>query len=230
MRLFTIVIGVLFLAACGDNIKLPVPVDAAQTTPIADGAPADGPADATPVDSAPVDAAPVDAPLPDAPNPVCGDGVIDPVEECDDGNVIPNDGCDPDCTRTVDTDGDRITDWNERSIGLDPDDQDTDDDGIPDGLEPRFYQDHDGDGLINALDFDSDNDGISDGVENVVDGPGPGTDTSVFIPDADPDTLTSMLHADTDGGGVDDGVEDANRNGRWDVGETNPLDFTDDAP
>lgn len=29
---------------------------------------------------------------------VCGDGVVDFFEECDDGNNIPNDGCEPDCT------------------------------------------------------------------------------------------------------------------------------------
>lgn len=30
--------------------------------------------------------------------PVCGDGIIDPGEACDDGNVTPNDGCSLDCT------------------------------------------------------------------------------------------------------------------------------------
>ena len=29
---------------------------------------------------------------------VCGDGQIDPPEQCDDGNTIPNDGCSPTCT------------------------------------------------------------------------------------------------------------------------------------
>ncbi|MCB9701782.1 MAG: choice-of-anchor L domain-containing protein [Myxococcales bacterium] len=31
---------------------------------------------------------------------MCGDLVIDPGEECDDGNDIPGDGCEPDCTLT----------------------------------------------------------------------------------------------------------------------------------
>ena len=33
--------------------------------------------------------------------PVCGNGVPDPGEECDDGNTTPGDGCEPDCTRTI---------------------------------------------------------------------------------------------------------------------------------
>lgn len=35
----------------------------------------------------------------------CGDGVVDPGEECDDGNVIDDDGCDRDCTRSSCGDG-----------------------------------------------------------------------------------------------------------------------------
>ena len=30
----------------------------------------------------------------------CGNNTVDPGEECDDGNQIPNDGCEPDCTET----------------------------------------------------------------------------------------------------------------------------------
>ena len=29
--------------------------------------------------------------------PTCGDGVIKPGEECDDGNVLAEDGCSPEC-------------------------------------------------------------------------------------------------------------------------------------
>lgn len=35
--------------------------------------------------------------------PECGDGVQEPPEECDDGNLDPGDGCEPDCTVSVDT-------------------------------------------------------------------------------------------------------------------------------
>lgn len=35
----------------------------------------------------------------DQPRMICGDGYLDPGEECDDGNFLPNDGCSPDCRR-----------------------------------------------------------------------------------------------------------------------------------
>lgn len=38
-----------------------------------------------------------------APQPVCGDGILEGVEECDDGNDIDGDGCDTDCTLNLDT-------------------------------------------------------------------------------------------------------------------------------
>jgi uncharacterized delta-60 repeat protein len=38
-----------------------------------------------------------------APQPVCGDGIPEGIEECDDGNAIEGDGCDPDCTQNLDT-------------------------------------------------------------------------------------------------------------------------------
>ncbi|MEE8557925.1 MAG: hypothetical protein V3T14_08575 [Myxococcota bacterium] len=42
---------------------------------------------------------------------VCGNGKLEVGEDCDDGNLDPGDGCEPDCTATpVDTDGDGIPD------------------------------------------------------------------------------------------------------------------------
>lgn len=38
-------------------------------------------------------------------DPVCGDGVITAPEQCDDGNQAPGDGCEADCTFTVECDG-----------------------------------------------------------------------------------------------------------------------------
>jgi cysteine-rich repeat protein len=35
----------------------------------------------------------------------CGNGALDPGEACDDGNATRNDGCEPDCTRTCERDG-----------------------------------------------------------------------------------------------------------------------------
>lgn len=37
------------------------------------------------------------------PDPECGNGVVEDPEQCDDGNLDPGDGCDADCTETVDT-------------------------------------------------------------------------------------------------------------------------------
>jgi hypothetical protein len=71
----------------------------------------------------------------------------------------------------TDTDGDSLTDAEERTIyGTDPTRADADGDGINDGDEVAFWgaawnADADGDGLINLLDPDSDNDGVLDGVE-----------------------------------------------------------------
>ncbi len=30
--------------------------------------------------------------------PICGNGIKEPTEECDDGNILNNDGCDNTCT------------------------------------------------------------------------------------------------------------------------------------
>src|SRR5512134_3778031 len=98
-----LVLGLLALA-CGSEGDRKAPrdpqpdaapdvIDAAKPQPDA------GP-DATDPDAAPV--AP-DAPdVPDAPDadagPFCGNQVVEGDEECDDGNDVPGDGCEPDCT------------------------------------------------------------------------------------------------------------------------------------
>lgn len=56
--------------------------------------------DAADADAAPPDAG-VDAQADVAPAPYCGDGHVDPGEECDDGNANRFDGCLPDCTRVT---------------------------------------------------------------------------------------------------------------------------------
>lgn len=40
-------------------------------------------------------------PEPPAPEPVCGDGVVDAYEECDDGNAVDDDACNNDCVPTA---------------------------------------------------------------------------------------------------------------------------------
>ncbi|WP_338280958.1 adventurous gliding motility protein AgmC [Corallococcus caeni] len=124
-----------------------------------------------------------------------------------------------------DADGDGIDNATELEKGTDPFDSDTDDDGVPDGIDG--LTDTDGDGIIDALDPDSDNDGILDGTELgvTVETAPPGTDTSSpnFKPDADPTTKTDPKKADTDGDGLKDGEEDANHDGRRDATETDPT-------
>jgi hypothetical protein len=136
----------------------------------------------------------------------------------------------------TDQDADALSDDAERFRGTDPNDVDTDDDGVPDGQEgcsdlgdcqdPAWSADSDGDGLINALDPDSDNDGLYDGTELGLGCAGQGTDAAKgrCVPDADEGkTKTDPLNADTDGGGASDGSEDHNLNGLIDSGETYPT-------
>ncbi len=71
--------------------------------------------------------------------------------------------------KTGDSDVDSLWDYEETVIyGTDPEDSDTDDDGIPDAEEVNYWgnewnADYDSDGKINLLDSDSDNDNTKDG-------------------------------------------------------------------
>jgi MYXO-CTERM domain-containing protein len=153
-----------------------------------------------------------------------------PVLEVCDNNL------DDDCEGTVnngcnDTDGDGVQDGLEEHLGMDPNDADSDDDGVLDGEEPSFDQDTDGDGLVNAFDPDSDDDGLFDGTEL-----GLGCDkaaTNAQLGHCKPDgdggaTKTDPLNADTDGGGKTDGSEDPNLNGISDGNEGNATSSADD--
>jgi MYXO-CTERM domain-containing protein len=159
------------------------------------------------------------------------DGAEDPNHDgrVDAGELDPNNGAD-DLTPPLDTDGDGLTDAEEGFAGIDPNDADTDDDGVQDGAEVHWNQDSEGDGLLNAADPDSDNDALYDGTESGVATAGPDTDTNAahFIVDADPATRTDPLDPDTDDGTVRDGAEDGNHDGRVDAGETDPNDPADD--
>ncbi|WP_428262479.1 OmpA family protein [Haliangium sp.] len=153
------------------------------------------------------------------PNGRIDPGEIDPLDPADDGTPL-------------DPDEDGLSNAEEMAAGTDPNDADSDDDGVIDGDEPDWNRDTDGDGDIDALDPDSDNDMIFDGTEIGVTEPHPDTDTGAgnFVPDEDPSTTTDPLEADTDMGGVNDGVEDSNHNGRIDAGETDPNNPADDNP
>ena len=134
-----------------------------------------------------------------------------------------------DCTgggSCEDSDGDGISDPGEGAVGSDPQDADSDDDGVPDGSELAPNLDSDGDGAINALDPDSDNDGLFDGTELGLDCEGAGVDSARrrCRPDGDEGaTTTNPVERDSDGGGVSDGSEDFDLDGVVDSGETDPT-------
>ncbi|WP_437600032.1 DUF3344 domain-containing protein [Sorangium sp. So ce590] len=205
-----------------DGTELGLPCDNPATNAAAGHCRADADEGATKTN--PLDADTDDGGVPDGQEDFNLNGAID------EGETDPNDGADD--VPPTDTDGDGLSDDLEEHLGTDPNDADSDDDGVLDGEEPNFSDDHDGDGLINALDPDSDGDGLFDGTELGRDCANAATDAAAetCIPDADPTTTTNPLDADTDDGGVPDGVEDANHNGAVDEGETDPNDGSDDQP
>ncbi|WP_233612040.1 Ig-like domain-containing protein [Corallococcus sp. AB045] len=154
---------------------------------------------------------------------------------------------------TVDTDNDGLTDAEEVLAGTDPNNPDTDGDGIPDGIEVKVggtdpldddsdddgildgNEDKDHDGVVDADETDpnnpdTDGDGLTDGVELGLTQPqGDDTDSTRFVADKDPSTKTNPLDDDTDDDGLTDGNEDANHDGLKDPTETDPNDIdTDD--
>ncbi len=151
-----------------------------------------------------------------------------------------------------DTDGDGLTDETEARMCTDPNNPDTDADGLPDGIEDEnkngrvdrdingafletdpCVKDTDGDGIIDGVE-DSDHDGkvLKDGAAfletdpRIVDTDGDGLADG--IEDAnkngvyDKPAETDPRVVDTDGDGISDGIEDVNRNGVIDAGETDP--------
>ncbi|NOJ92667.1 OmpA family protein [Corallococcus coralloides] len=147
---------------------------------------------------------------------------------------------------TVDTDNDGLTDEEEIAQGTDPNNPDTDGDGIPDGIEVKVggtdpldddsdddgildgNEDKDHDGVVDADETDpknpdTDGDGLTDGVELGLTVPeGDDTDPSKFVADKDTSTKTNPLDDDSDDDGLTDGNEDANHDGKVDPTETDP--------
>ncbi|MEM3493594.1 MAG: hypothetical protein QXD15_04480, partial [Thermoplasmata archaeon] len=128
----------------------------------------------------------------------------------------------------LDSDFDGLSNHVEVLLGTDPNDGDTDDDGLSDGDEVQKYG-------TDAKNWDSDGDSLPDGLELGVTVPLPDTEQTPspgpkhFIPDADPTTKTDPLNSDTDADRIPDGMEDLSYNGMVDPGETDPLDAdTDD--
>jgi len=122
-----------------------------------------------------------------------------------------------------DEDQDLLKNGDELTIGTDPLEADTDQDGIDDGAERDYWvqksgvdysSDSDGDGKINILDPDSDNDGILDGFE--IQYSLDPTNAGDASDDFDNDGLSNLEEfqvgtnptlADTDGDGLSDGEE-----------------------
>lgn len=127
----------------------------------------------------------------------------------------------------LDSDGDQLNDGAENGLGIDRNDQDSDDDMVLDGLEVQGYEPW---GSTNPASADTDEDGIQDGTEmGFTDNSSPDTDQTVAVQDADPTTTTDPANPDTDGGGLTDGQEDVNFNGMVDEGEKDPLNAADDS-
>ena len=140
-----------------------------------------------------------------------------------------------------DGDEDGLKDFEELEQGTDPEVDDTDGDGVNDGVEIN------GQNPSDPLDSDSDDDGLLDGEEDAngngvidegetdpnnsdTDGDGltDGTEVNSSYPTDAAGTgsgSTDPLNPDTDGDGLLDGEEDTNSNGSFEStsGETNPI-------
>jgi large repetitive protein len=162
------------------------------------------------------------------------DGLLDGQEDLDSDGAIGDGESDPlapdSAPAGADTDQDGLPDVREVLLGSDPEDGDSDDDGLLDGAEFNGPFDIDGDGLAAVLDPDSDNDGLADGTEAGVVEPDADTDLTVghFFADADPTTTTFASLADSDDSGISDGSEDTNKDGAVGADETDPNDAMDD--
>ena len=145
-----------------------------------------------------------------------GDGFSnDPSEDPEPLNpCVPN--ADALACPTGDPDMDGLTNEQEATLGTLPGDDDSDGDGVKDGVEvganPLMPQDTDGDDIIDALDDDDDGDGIPTLNEDL-DGDGdPRND------DTDGDMVPDYLDTDDDGDGVLT---------RFEVGDMAPLELQD---
>ncbi|HKZ60404.1 MAG TPA: hypothetical protein VJ547_11265, partial [Candidatus Thermoplasmatota archaeon] len=117
----------------------------------------------------------------------------------------------------MDPDFDDITTPAENACGMNPNSDDTDGDGIRDGVEYRGCADFDADSKPDANDTDADGDGILDNLED--------KDLNGKLDAGE----TDARGTDTDGDGIGDGTEDADLDGTRDATETSPIDRdTDD--
>ncbi|RMG80339.1 MAG: hypothetical protein D6714_14835, partial [Bacteroidetes bacterium] len=191
-----------------------------------------------------------------------GDGIINSVDTDDDFDGVKDvndvDPCDPDS----DSDGDGISDIVETggdgsytlNVDTNPLVVDTDEDGIPDGIEDANQDGHyNANSETNPLDPDSDDDNIPDGIEDVNQNgvieagesdPTDQCDPNPIFPacDFDGDNIPNSLDSDDDGDGVNDDQDienynpnsDSDGDGLTDLDETtngsDPLDPCDPNP
>jgi hypothetical protein len=120
----------------------------------------------------------------------------------------------------IDADEDGLTYFDELAIGTDPDDADTDDDGLGDGDEYLSIG-------TDPLACDSDGDDLSDGLERGL--VTRDADTSLgagcFAADADPLSTTNPIDEDTEADARPEWLEDVDQNGRVDPWESDPNLF-----
>ncbi len=109
-----------------------------------------------------------------------------------------------------DNDNDGLTNTEESQLGTDPNNADSDYDGIPDGVEVgndiSNPIDTDSDGIINALDNDDDNDSVPTADENYNGG-------SAADDDTDKDGIPDYLDTDDDNDGILSIFENYNNDG-----------------
>jgi len=144
------------------------------------------------------------------------DGLLDVEEDRNVNGMVDEGETDP---NNPDSDGDGLPDGVEveGENPTDPLDADTDDDGILDGREDNNQNGRVDEGESNPNDRDSDNDGLDDPDEDR-------NRNGVRDPEE-----TGAGDPDTDDDGLLDGEEDRKLNGGFDTGETDPLDpDTDD--
>jgi hypothetical protein len=143
----------------------------------------------------------------------------------------------------VDSDMDGLLDTQEAMLGTLPNDPDSDDDGVLDGIEVNVIttnpldddsdddglldgnEDGDKDGTVDAgetdpLAADSDGDGLQDGTEKGLAAAEGGDTGAGFQPDTDPTSTTDPGDDDSDDDGLLDGNEDADHDGAVGASET----------
>ena len=122
----------------------------------------------------------------------------------------------------ADPDGDGLINQIEWAGCTDPNDGDSDDDGIMDGVEDANHNGIVDPGETDPCKADTDGDGIQDGTElgYTLDDIWGDTDLTIFIPDSDPLTTTDPTNADSDGDGYPDGEEEG-----WGTDPNDNSDF-----